>query len=79
MFMSEKKWEVCPNCGGVSSCDICTLGREWQAAYNEFFEAFKNYQETGNASRAKTMLKYVATALAAAAGACSSVCLCRFR
>ena len=29
-----------------------------EAAYNEFFEAFKNYQETGNATRAKIMLKY---------------------
>lgn len=35
-------------------------GSIMQAAYNEFFEAFKNYQETGNASRAKIMLKYVA-------------------
>ncbi|CAE7776474.1 csn2 [Symbiodinium sp. CCMP2456] len=36
--------------------------KKWEAAYNEFFEAFKNYQETGNASRAKTMLKYVVLA-----------------
>jgi len=35
--------------------------KKWQAAYNEFFEAFKNYQETGN-SRAKLMLKYVVVA-----------------
>merc|ERR1712190_92672 len=34
----------------------------WEAAYNEFFEAFKNYQETGNATRAKIMLKYVVLA-----------------
>lgn len=32
--------------------------KKWQLAYNEFFEAFTNYQETGN-SRAKLMLKYV--------------------
>jgi len=36
--------------------------KKWEAAYNEFFEAFKNYQETGNASRAKIMLKYVVLA-----------------
>lgn len=36
--------------------------KKWEAAYNEFFEAFKNYQETGNATRAKTMLKYVVLA-----------------
>merc|ERR1719498_211390 len=36
--------------------------KKWEAAYNEFFEAFKNYQETGNAVRAKTMLKYVVLA-----------------
>merc|ERR1711975_58093 len=30
--------------------------KKWEAAYNEFFEAFKSYQETGNAARAKTML-----------------------
>jgi len=36
--------------------------KKWEAAYNEFFEAFKNYQETGNSSRAKTMLKYVVLA-----------------
>jgi len=36
--------------------------KKWEAAYNEFFEAFKNYQETGNATRAKIMLKYVVLA-----------------
>jgi len=36
--------------------------KKWEAAYNEFFEAFKNYQETGNATRAKMMLKYVVLA-----------------
>mmetsp|Transcript_9578 Transcript_9578/g.21017 ORF Transcript_9578/g.21017 Transcript_9578/m.21017 type:complete len:450 (-) Transcript_9578:44-1393(-) len=36
--------------------------KKWEAAYNEFFEAFKNYQETGNSSRAKVMLKYVVLA-----------------
>jgi len=36
--------------------------KKWEAAYNEFFEAFKNYQETGNAMRAKIMLKYVVLA-----------------
>eukprot|EP00397_Hematodinium_sp_SG-2012_P037765 GEMP01040977.1.p1 GENE.GEMP01040977.1~~GEMP01040977.1.p1 ORF type:complete len:455 (+),score=87.00 GEMP01040977.1:128-1492(+) len=35
--------------------------KKWHLAYNEFFEAFKNYQETGN-SRAKVMLKYVVVA-----------------
>jgi len=32
--------------------------RKWTDAYNEFFEAFKNYQETGNV-RAKAVFKYV--------------------
>merc|ERR1719487_73944 len=36
--------------------------KKWEAAYNEFFEGFKNYQETGNSTRAKTMLKYVVLA-----------------
>mmetsp|Transcript_36345 Transcript_36345/g.93981 ORF Transcript_36345/g.93981 Transcript_36345/m.93981 type:complete len:455 (-) Transcript_36345:68-1432(-) len=36
--------------------------KNWEAAYNEFFEAFKNYQETGNSTRAKIMLKYVVLA-----------------
>lgn len=36
--------------------------KKWEAAYNEFFEAFKNYQETGNATRSKIMLKYVVLA-----------------
>jgi len=36
--------------------------KKWEAAYNEFFEAFKNYQETGNSTRAKVMLKYVVLA-----------------
>eukprot|EP00419_Tripos_fusus_P004346 CAMPEP_0172687490 /NCGR_PEP_ID=MMETSP1074-20121228/21711_1 /TAXON_ID=2916 /ORGANISM="Ceratium fusus, Strain PA161109" /LENGTH=452 /DNA_ID=CAMNT_0013506951 /DNA_START=40 /DNA_END=1401 /DNA_ORIENTATION=- len=36
--------------------------KKWEAAYNEFFEAFKNYQETGNARTAKVMLKYVVLA-----------------
>merc|ERR1712139_697814 len=36
--------------------------KKWEFAYNEFFEAFKNYQETGNATRAKIMLKYVVLA-----------------
>jgi COP9 signalosome complex subunit 2 len=36
--------------------------KKWEGAYNEFFEAFKNYQETGNATRAKIMLKYVVLA-----------------
>merc|ERR1711972_805072 len=36
--------------------------KKWVRAYEEFFEAFKNYQETGNATRAKTMLKYVVLA-----------------
>lgn len=36
--------------------------KKWEMAYNEFFEAFKNYQETGNAVRAKIMLKYVVLA-----------------
>jgi len=36
--------------------------KKWEAAYNEFFEAFKSYQETGNAARAKTMLNYVVLA-----------------
>jgi len=35
--------------------------KKWQAAYNEFFEAFKNYQETGH-WKAKLMLKYVVVA-----------------
>lgn len=33
----------------------------WDGAYNEFFEAFKSYQEAGN-SRAKDCLKYVVLA-----------------
>lgn len=33
----------------------------WDAAYNEFFEAFKAYQEAGNA-RARDSLKYVVLA-----------------
>ena len=33
----------------------------WNGAYNEFFEAFKSYQEAGN-SRAKDCLKYVVLA-----------------
>merc|ERR1712039_594628 len=36
--------------------------KKWEAAYNEFFEAFKNYQETGNSTRAKIMLKCVVLA-----------------
>jgi len=36
--------------------------KKWEAAYNEFFEAFKNYQEIGNSTRAKIMLKYVVLA-----------------
>lgn len=36
--------------------------KKWEMAYNEFFEAFKNYQETGNSTRAKIMLKYVVLA-----------------
>mmetsp|Transcript_35613 Transcript_35613/g.83279 ORF Transcript_35613/g.83279 Transcript_35613/m.83279 type:complete len:452 (+) Transcript_35613:85-1440(+) len=36
--------------------------KRWEAAYNEFFEAFKNYQAAGNATRAKIMLKYVVLA-----------------
>merc|ERR1711948_185638 len=36
--------------------------KKWESAYIEFFEAFKNYQETGNATRAKIMLKYVVLA-----------------
>jgi len=36
--------------------------KKWEGAYNEFFEAFKNYQETGNSGRAKVMLKYVVLA-----------------
>jgi len=36
--------------------------KKWEAAYNEFFEAFKNYQETGSATRAKVLLKYVVLA-----------------
>ena len=34
----------------------------WTLAYNEFFEGFRNYQETGN-SRAKECLKYVVLAV----------------
>lgn len=34
---------------------------QWTLAYNEFFQAFRNYQETGNA-RAKDCLKYVVLA-----------------
>lgn len=33
----------------------------WELAYNEFFEAFKSYQEAGNA-RARDCLKYVVLA-----------------
>merc|ERR1712083_1052043 len=36
--------------------------KKWESAYIEFFEAFKNYQETGNSTRAKIMLKYVVLA-----------------
>merc|ERR1712050_768700 len=36
--------------------------KKWVRAYEEFFEAFKNYQETGNATRAKIMIKYVVLA-----------------
>jgi COP9 signalosome complex subunit 2 len=32
--------------------------KKWEEAYNEFWESFKNYQETGNAG-AKVVLKYV--------------------
>eukprot|EP01066_Platyproteum_vivax_P009970 Platyproteum_vivax@DN442_c0_g1_i1.p1 len=35
--------------------------RKWAEAYNEFFEAFKNYQETGS-TRAKEVLKLVVLA-----------------
>eukprot|EP00742_Colponemidia_sp_Colp-10_P001549 GILJ01001661.1.p1 GENE.GILJ01001661.1~~GILJ01001661.1.p1 ORF type:complete len:464 (-),score=91.71 GILJ01001661.1:211-1563(-) len=35
--------------------------KKWSEAYNEFFEAFRNYQETGNV-RCKTCLKYVVLA-----------------
>ncbi|OQS07750.1 COP9 signalosome complex subunit [Thraustotheca clavata] len=34
---------------------------QWNLAYNEFFESFRNYQEVGNA-RAKQCLKYVVLA-----------------
>lgn len=34
---------------------------QWLLAYNEFFEGFRNYQETGN-TRAKECLKYVVLA-----------------
>ncbi|KAJ1437765.1 hypothetical protein B484DRAFT_324367, partial [Ochromonadaceae sp. CCMP2298] len=33
----------------------------WEAAYNEFYEAFRNYQEAGN-PRARDLLKYVVVA-----------------
>jgi len=32
--------------------------KKWEDAYNEFWESFKNFQETGN-PRAKVVLKYV--------------------
>eukprot|EP00744_Colponema_vietnamica_P010432 GILI01014740.1.p1 GENE.GILI01014740.1~~GILI01014740.1.p1 ORF type:complete len:407 (+),score=146.79 GILI01014740.1:178-1221(+) len=35
--------------------------KRWELAYNEFFEAFRNYQETGN-PRSKACLKYVVLA-----------------
>lgn len=34
---------------------------QWDSAYNEFYEAFRNFQEAGNA-RAKNCLKYVVLA-----------------
>jgi len=35
---------------------------DWDAAYNELYEAFRNFQEAGNTPRAKTCLKYVVLA-----------------
>lgn len=34
---------------------------KWDAAYNEFYQAFRNYQEAGNV-RARDCLKYVVLA-----------------
>ena len=36
--------------------------KRWELAYNEFFEAFQNYQETGNSKKAKQILKYAVLA-----------------
>ncbi|CAD7956054.1 unnamed protein product [Amoebophrya sp. A25] len=36
--------------------------RQWQLAYNELFEAFQTYQATGNAPKAKLMLKFLVLA-----------------
>jgi COP9 signalosome complex subunit 2 len=33
--------------------------RKYQDAYNNFFESFRNYQESGNSEKAKAILKYV--------------------
>eukprot|EP00916_Digyalum_oweni_P016997 GHVL01027866.1.p1 GENE.GHVL01027866.1~~GHVL01027866.1.p1 ORF type:complete len:428 (-),score=99.45 GHVL01027866.1:476-1759(-) len=38
---------------------MCMTERRWGDAYNEFFEAFKNFQECGNTTRAKQLLQYV--------------------
>lgn len=35
---------------------------DWDAAYQELYEAFRNFQEAGNTPRAKTCLKYVVLA-----------------
>jgi COP9 signalosome complex subunit 2 len=47
----------------VSSVCICAVvgSGNWDEAYNELYEAFRNYQEAGNA-RAKDCLKYVVLA-----------------
>jgi COP9 signalosome complex subunit 2 len=35
---------------------------DWDGAYQELYEAFRNFQEAGNTPRAKTCLKYVVLA-----------------
>jgi COP9 signalosome complex subunit 2 len=35
---------------------------DWERAYDELYEAFRNFQEAGNTPRAKTCLKYVVLA-----------------
>jgi COP9 signalosome complex subunit 2 len=48
----------------VSSVCVCVVvgsSGNWDEAYNELYEAFRNYQEAGNA-RAKDCLKYVVLA-----------------
>eukprot|EP00914_Ancora_sagittata_P022261 GHVO01044202.1.p1 GENE.GHVO01044202.1~~GHVO01044202.1.p1 ORF type:complete len:263 (+),score=65.38 GHVO01044202.1:546-1334(+) len=54
-----------PRCVAVikeSAGQIMMSEKKWTSAYNEFFEAFKSYQEAGNSAQAKLALKYVVLA-----------------